>query len=196
MKSLITLMLIFWMHCAMAAGDASKRFGFGISDTAGASLGGTFEPGSAATWKFQRTRSGIDLSQQGPGTEDSQQIEAYLLRVDEPFQTSEKYIATMKRNLTQALAKNSYWRVLAIEFEPEANKPRCARGHIVLRDKSNTADVDARFSEQYLLSCALDKRAPFGIEVRYYNRYKGGERDPGFTARATQLIDSVEVDDK
>ncbi len=89
MKSLITLMLIFWMHCAMAAGDASKRFGFGISDTAGASLGGTFEPGSAATWKFQRTRSGIDLSQQRPGTEDCQQIEAELLRVDEQIQSGE-----------------------------------------------------------------------------------------------------------
>jgi hypothetical protein len=131
-----------------------------------------------------------------PGANDNQQIEAYLLRIDEPFQTSEKYVAMMKRNYTQGMAQNSYWRVLAIEFEPDANKPRCARGHIVLRDKSPAADADARFSEQYLLSCALDKREPFGIEVRYYNRYKGGERDPGFTTLASKLIDSVEVNDR
>ncbi len=196
MKALISLVLVFWMHCAMATDDAPKRIGFGIADTAGASLGGTFDPGPAATWKLQRTRSGIDLSQQGPGANNNQQIEAYLLRIDEPFQTSEKYVAMMKRNYTQGMAQNSYWRVLAIEFEPDANKPRCARGHIVLRDKSPAADADARFSEQYLLSCALDKREPFGIEVRYYNRYKGGERDPGFTTLASKLIDSVEVNDR
>ncbi len=178
MKALISIALVFWVHGAMAADDAPKRVAFGFSDTAGASLGGTFDPGSAATCKFQRTRSGIDLSQQGPGAEDNQQIEAYLMRVDEPFQTSEKYIAMMKRNFTQGMANDPYWRVLAIEFEPEANKPRCARGRILLRDKSPAADADARFSEQYFLSCALDKRKPFGIEVRYCHRYKGVERDP------------------
>lgn len=106
MKALIALVLVFWMHCVMAADDAPKRIGFGITDTADASLGGTFDPGPAATWKLQRARSGIDLSQQGPGANDNQQIEAYLLRVDGPFQTSEKYVAMMKRNYTQAMAQN------------------------------------------------------------------------------------------
>lgn len=196
MKALIYLVLVFWVHSAMATEDAPKRVAFGITDSAGASLGGNFDPGPASAWKLQRNRSGIEFNRQGPGAEDTQKIEAYLMRVDDPFQTIEKYIAMSKRNYMQGMARNTYWRVVKIIFEPEANKSRCARGHIVLRDKSPAADAEARFSEQYVLSCALDKYAPFGIEVRYYNRYKGEERDPAFTALASKLIDSVEINDK
>ena len=52
------------------------------------------------------------------------------------------------------------------------------------------------FSEQHFLSCALEKRTPFGVEVRYYHRYKGATRDKDFTQQATRLLNSVEINDR
>lgn len=196
MKIIIISIIVFFVQSTFAIDASSKRVAFGFSDSKGTSVGGTFHPGEEINWKFSRTRSGIELTSQEEDSTNNHMIEAYLMRTDMLFNSIEKYIETINKNLIEAFAVGGQWRLVSVIFEPEASKPRCARGHILLRDRSNNKDVDARFSEQFILSCALERHAPFGIEVRYYHRYKGGNRDAEFSTKANQLLNSIEVEDK
>lgn len=197
MKYFALLCLVFLAQGAQC-NEATERISFGFTEAApnGASVGGSFSAGETKSWSYTRTRSGIEAIDRQAKTPTEFQVEAYLIRVDQPFESIQKYLDMMLKNLELGYAQSTKWQKVRIALTPEVDKPRCVRGQLLLREKTSVSDEEAMFSEQYFISCALEKRAPFGVEVRYYHRYKGATRDNDFTQRAAKLLDSVQLNDR
>lgn len=197
MKNLVLFCLVLFAHIAQSE-ESAKRISFGITETTpnGASIGGSFIAGETESWNYTRNRSGIEAFNRQPIASAEFQVEAYLIREDQPFESIQKQMGMMAKNLEQGYSQSPKWQKVRITLAPEIHKPRCVRGELLLREKASVSDAEAMYSEQHFLSCALEKRAPFGVEVRYYHRYKGAARENDFTQRATQLLDSVEISDR
>ena len=197
MKHFALLCLVLLAQGAQS-NESAKRISFGITEAAtnGASIGGSFLANETASWSYTRTRSGVEAFNRQPITSAEFQVEAYLIREDQPFESIHKQMDIMSKNLESGYAQSPKWQKVRITLAPEVDKPRCVRGELLLREKTTVSDEDAMFSEQHFLSCPLEKRAPFGVEVRYYHRYKGNARDNAFTQRAKSLLDSVELNDR
>ena len=197
MKHFALLCLVLLSQGAQC-NETTERISFGFTEAApnGASVGGSFSAGETKSWSYTRTRSGIEAINRPAKTSTEFQVEAYLIRVDQSFESTQKYLDMMLKNLELGYAQSTKWQKVRIALTPEVDKPRCVRGELLLREKTTVSDEDAMFSEQHFLSCPLEKRAPFGVEVRYYHRYKGNARDNAFTQRAKSLLDSVELNDR
>lgn len=197
MKYLALLCLAFFVKIAQCS-EPPKRISFGVSETKpnGISIGGSFVAGETESWKYTRSRSGVEAFNREPIASAEFQIEAYLIREDQPFESIQKKMELISKNIEEGYAQSPKWQKVHINLTPEIGKPRCMRGELLLREKTSVSDADANYSEQFFLSCALEKRAPFGLEVRYYHRYKGTSRNNEFTKRATLLLNSVEINDR
>ena len=197
MKHFPLLCLVFLAQGAQC-NEAIERISFGVTETSsnGASIGGSFSAGETKTWNYTRTKSGVEAINRQAKNSTEFKVEGYLIRVDQPFESIQKYLDMILKNLELGYAQSTKWQKVRIALTPEVGKPRCLRGQLLLREKTSVSDEEAMFSEQYFMSCALEKRAPFGVEVRYYHLYKGASRDNDFTQSATQLLDSVELNDR
>ncbi len=192
------LLCLVLLTQVVQSNESAKRISFGFTEAAtnGVSIGGSFLAAETESWNYTRTRSGIEAFNRPAISSTEFQVEAYLIRLDKPFESIHKQMDVVSKNLESGYAQSTKWQKVRITLAPEVDKSRCVRGEVLLREKTTVSNEDAMFSEQHFLSCALEKRAPFGIEVRYYHRYKGNARDNAFTKRAKSLLDSVEINDR
>ena len=200
MKSFLCMLMLVISFVALAQDNPSKRLEFGFTTTSGPAAGGFIDAGEASSWKWNRTKSGIELLSEelvkDLHSKSGSMIEAYVMTPDKPFESAQKYAEMVIQNIKEGDARNPKWKSVSAAATPDESRPNCVRVHLLLKAIDQTTDARSYFSEQTTLSCALLKRKPFGIEVRHYHYYIDGERDPQYAAKATKLLDSVEVLDR
>lgn len=181
--------------CTAAWGQNSipenqKPIAFGISDKDGGLLGLEFSPPEGEGWNIKRSGAGVSVKKDGASTDENTEIEGYILRLDAPIEPISGYIEQIKRNIQKGFEGNSRLEIKLLEVKADPTRPRCARVHTILQARTDTK----WHSEQYTLSCGLQKYKGMGVELRYYDRYREPNRDNQMAEKANRLFDSVVID--
>ena len=95
--------------------------------------------------------------------------------------------------------KNTRFNIKDFDVKPDPNHVRCVRMHLLLEDRKPVRTVDhdqKKYSEQYTLSCGLEKHKGMGVELRLYDRYYEQNKDVKLAEVANTLFDSIVIDDK
>lgn len=172
--------------------ENQKPIAFGISDGEGGKLGLEFSPPEGDGWKIKRSGTGISVKKNGASADENTEIEGYIIRLDAPIEPMSGYIEKIKENIQKGYIGNSRLEIKLLEVIANPERSRCAKFHILLQDRTDTK----WYSEQYLLSCGLQKYKGMGVELRYLDRYYEQNRDNQLTEKANRILESVVVYDK
>ena len=196
---LLSLILVAVLAEAQAWGQtaepaATKPVAVGVSDGK-TTLGLTFIPPGDEGWKERREGLSVSLLREGPSSGENAQIEAYLITLDAPFSSTSEYVERLTRNTQEGYAASKQFKVVKLEVEPDQERPRCAKVHLLLEDvkAGTTTSGEHKWSEQYVLSCAFTRFPKTGAEIRYYSRYLDTHRDAEFPTKVAQLFKSVVI---
>lgn len=176
--------------------NKSKVVGIGITDSRGSSIGLKFTPPNEDGWTMERSGLSVSLKKNAATARDSQEIEAYLIRLDSPISSISNYVETVKRNTRESYASSTLFKINTLEVTEDPRDGRCARVHLKLEAIQPEQVIRERtWSEQYSLSCGLVKHQGLGFELRYYHRYSDSNAGQQFIEAAGRVLDSVEIDD-
>ena len=181
--------------CANAGAQNSipenqKIIAFGISDKEGGVLGLEFSPPEGEGWNIKRSGTGVSVKKNGASADENTEIEAYIIRLDAPVEPISGYIEKIKENIQKGYGGNSRIEINLLEVIADPTRSRCARLHIILQDRTDTK----LYSEQYVLSCGLEKYKGMGVELRYIDRYYEKNRDNQLAEKASRILESMVID--
>lgn len=187
--------LVLFSMSTYAADSEPKKVGFGIFDASGSSMGGSFNYPSEAGWKQKRSNWDVEINKEGKSPEEGSQIEAYVIKMEKPISPIGEFINYIKSNIQASFSNNPSFKIVSLEVNEDANLSQCVRGHVLL-ESINPAKSLGLFSEQFFLSCGMLKHKAMGLEIRYYHRYYGKNKDESFSEKANQLLNSTIINDK
>jgi hypothetical protein len=195
-KKIIHHLAVFFI-CANAGAqnqntENQESIVFGISDKAGGALGLEFAHPEGEGWNIKRSGTGVSMKKNGASADENTEIEGYIIRLDTPTEPISRYIDTIKNNTQKAYENNLRLETKLIEVIADPTRSRCVKIHILLQDRTDTK----WYSEQYALSCSLQKYKGMGVELRYFDRYFEKNIDNKFTEKANRILDSVVITDK
>ena len=194
-KTICILACIFLYANAAAQNpipENSKPIAFGISDQEGGVLGLAFAPPEGEGWKIQRSGTGVSVKKNGASADENTEIEGYIVRLDAPIEPISGYIERIKKNIQKGYERNSRLEIKLLEVIADPKRSSCAKFHILLQDRTDTK----WYSEQYALSCGLQKYKGMGVELRYFDRYYEQNRDSQLAEKANRILESIVIDDK
>lgn len=203
MKYLTSILLLLFSFSTSAHADAtsaqsSKRITIAIADQTSV-LGFSFTPPNESGWS--ETRSGLNtkLKKAGKSADENEEIEAYLIKLDIPFNPIFSYIEYLKKNIQEAYAKNLEFKLQALDVKEYPKNSQCVRVHLLLEDQRKVSPNNSqpkKWSEQHMLSCGSPKYKRMGFEIRYYQRYYDQNKDDQFKDKVDRLFDSLVIEDK
>jgi len=170
--------------------ENQKIIAFGISDKEGGVLGLEFSPPEGEGWNIKRSGTGVSVKKNGASADENTEIEAYIIRLDAPVEPISGYIEKIKENIQKGYGGNSRIEINLLEVIADPTRSRCARLHIILQDRTDTK----LYSEQYVLSCGLEKYKGMGVELRYIDRYYEKNRDNQLAEKASRILESMVID--
>jgi len=173
-----------------------ERVHIGITDKNSAVLGLSFVSPDEAGWKIMRSGLSASLSKEGSNFKENQEIEAYIIRLDIPFQPVSEYIDKINYNIQNGYKDNQDFRIQALDVDEYPENNQCVKIHLLLEDLSSARNnKPKRWSEQYALSCASLAFKNMGYELRYYQRYYEQNKDDQFENKMDTLFKSVKIDE-
>lgn len=182
--------------CASGLANAERVY-FGISSgSSGLSIGASLIPPAGSGWKLTRDGLSVDITKAGASAVENSQVEAYLIKLDQPYTPGEDRMAMLKKNIQASYAKADSPKIIQLDMANDARLPQCIRVHQLLSRTPADASQQTWYSDQYMLTCVLTAVAGAGVEVRYAQRYFAKKPDPAFAAKAKSLLDSVILTDK
>ena len=170
--------------------ENQKIIAFGISDKEGGVLGLEFSPPEGEGWNIKRSGTGVSVKKNGASADENTEIEAYIIRLDAPVEPISGYIEKIKENIQKGYGGNSRIEINLLEVIADPTRSRCAKLHIILQDRTDTK----LYSEQYVLSCGLEKYKGMGVELRYIDRYYEKNRDNQLAEKASRILESMVID--
>ena len=170
--------------------ENQKLIAFGISDKESGMLGLEFSPPEGEGWNIKRSGTGISVKKNGASADENTEIEAYIIRLDAPVEPISGYIEKIKTNIQKGYESNSRLEIKLLEVIADPTRSRCAKFHILLQDRTDTK----WYSEQYALSCGLQKFKGMGVELRYFDRYYEQNRDNQLAEKANRILESMVID--
>ena len=170
--------------------ENKKPIAFGISDKEGGLLGLEFSPPEGEGWIIKRSGTGISVKKNGASADENTEIEGYIIRLDAPIEPISGYIERIKKNIQKGYESNSRLEIKLLEVIADPTRSRCAKFHILLQDRTDTR----WYSEQYALSCGLQKYKGMGVELRYFDRYYEQNKDNQFAEKANRILESIVID--
>lgn len=184
--------------CASGLANANaERVSFGISDgSSGPSIGASLIPPTGSGWKLKKNGLSVDITKAGASAVENSQVEAYLIKLDQPYTPGADRMAMLKKNLQASYAKADSPKIIHLDMANDARLPQCIRVHLLLSRTPEDATQPMWYSDQYMLTCDLTAIDGAGVEVRYAQRYFAKKPDPAFAAKAKSLLDSVILTDK
>ena len=169
-----------------------KPISFGVSDKEGGVLGLEFSPPEGDGWNIKRSGTGVFVKKNGASSDENTEIEAYIIRLDAPVEPISGYVEKIKTNIKKGYESNPRIEIKLLEVIADPTRSRCAKFHILLQDRTDTK----WYSEQYALSCGLQKYKGMGVELRYSDRYYEQNIDNTLAEKANRILESVVVLDK
>lgn len=194
-KKLAAIATLGMLCLSQTISAAPKRLSFGITDGT-TTLGASLLPPQESGWQVNKDR-GLDLDLVKPGAtaDENQQIEAYLIRPDQPFADGQAYLDTMARNIRNGIDP-ARLKILSLTLTRDPRLPRCVRGHVALEGVPQHGDTQPWYSDKYFLSCVFRSVPKAGVEVLYYHRRFANHQDPGVAGKAATVLDHVELSDR
>ncbi|MDQ7970441.1 MAG: hypothetical protein REI95_12440 [Oxalicibacterium faecigallinarum] len=186
------------LHAETDPANESKRVMIGITDQSGSAIGLSLIPPNEPNWDTKKAGLSITLKRAGKATDENQEIEAYMIRLDKPFHPVSTYMEQIRKNTEEGYKKNPDFKLSAFDIKEYPQNPQCVRVYMLLEDVRTTrADLSQKkWSEQHMLSCGLSKHKRIGFEVRYYNRHYDQNKDELFATKADRLFETVIIEDK
>lgn len=168
----------------------------GISDSANNSVGLSFTLPAEPGWTRKGDGVSVTLTKDAGNPADNREIDAYLMRLDVPVSSLNRYIDNIRRNTEQGYAGSKKFTIKTLEVTPYPKNAQCAEVHLLLEGLAPSDGQQHQWSEQYVLSCGLLHYKSSGFELRYYHRYQDSTRDAQFSAEAAKVLDSVVIEEK
>lgn len=185
-------------HADTAPAQNSKRITIAIADQSSI-LGFSFAPPDESGWNETRAGLSTTLKKTGKLADENEEIEAYLIKLDTPFNPISSYIEYIKENVQAAYAKNQEFKLQTLDIKEYPQNSQCARVYLLLEDLRKVRvdnDQPRKWSEQHMLSCGSPKYKRMGFEIRYYQRYYDQNKDDQLSAKADRLFESLVIEDK
>lgn len=203
MKYLTSILLLLFSfstsaHADTTSAQGSKRITIAIADKTSV-LGFGFTPPNESGWSETRSGLSTTLKKTGKSADENEEIEAYLIKLDIPFNPIFSYIEYLKKNIQEAYAKNLEFKLQALDVKEYPQNSQCVRVHLLLEDQRKVSTNNSqpkKWSEQHMLSCGSPKYKRMGFEIRYYQRYYDQNKDDQFSDKADRLFDSLVIEDK
>jgi len=167
--------------------QGGERVRIGIIDKNSAVLGLSFISPNEAGWNIIRSGLSITLTKEGDISEENQEIEAYIIRLDTPFQPISQYIEKIRGNLQESYEDDQDIEIQTLNVEEYPENNQCVRTHLLLKDvRTKRNNQQNKWSEQYTLSCASSVFEGMGYE---------NNKDGQFENKVDALFKSVKIDE-
>ncbi|MFJ7565773.1 hypothetical protein ACIQW9_02290 [Herminiimonas sp. NPDC097707] len=176
-----------------------ERVRIGITDNTGSILGLSFGSPDETGWTITKSGLSAKLKRDGESADENQEIEAYVIKLDTPFNPISGYIEHLKKNIQEAFVKNQEFSLQTLDVKEYPQNNQCVRVHLLLEYLRNIRTYNKqqkRWSEQHIISCGSTKYKRMGFEVRYYQRYYDQNKDDQSSVKADKLFESVIIEDK